>query len=177
MIRIGLILGLIYLSLGWNQSRGFSIIPSRSSFHGRDAAIERRSQITRSTISMRDRSSSYWFSPGDRVEVMEEVIKAGCNLKGRVGIVAESWEKCDVDPTCCCAEQVERDLAVRVKFPGTEWNENEEGSFEFGFNEDELRKATAEEYILFDGKTCKAFKLELLDAQRNAVSKLTKLQD
>lgn len=145
MIRAGLTLGLICLSLVWNQGTGFAFISSRSAVHGRYPSVVRGSQNTKSTISMRDRSSSYWFSPGDRVEVIEEVTKAGYNLRGRVGVVAESWEKCDVDPTCCCAEQVERDLAVRVKFQGTESNENEEGAFEFGFNEDELRKATTED--------------------------------
>jgi hypothetical protein len=118
-----------------------------------------------STLTMRDHSASYWFSPGDRVEVMEDVSKAGFNLKGRTGIVVEAWEKCDVDPTCCCAEQVETDLAIRVKFQGTEANANEEGAFEFRFNEDELKKA--ELPVAFDGMSCKAFKLEQLEAQRN----------
>lgn len=156
---------------------GFRFITSSFAVHGRHTTVNRRSQYTKTTISMRDRSSSYWFSPGDRVEVIEDVTKAGYNLKGRVGVVAASWEKCDVDPTCCCAEQVERDLAVRVNFQGTEWNENDEGSFGFGFNEDELRKSTAEDRTPFDGKTCKAFKLEQLEAQRNAVSKATASHD
>jgi hypothetical protein len=126
---------------------------------------------------MRDHSASYWFSPGDRVEVVEDVTKAGCNLKGRVGVVIEAWQKCEVDPTCCCAEQVELDLAIRVKFLGTETNANEEGWFEFRFNEDELQKAADEQPVPFDGMSCKAFKLEQLEAQRNAVARMAKSRD
>jgi len=62
---------------------------------------------THSLIVMRDASASYWFQVGDSVRVMEDVQKAGVSLKGRVGTVCETWEKCDVDPTCCCAEQVD----------------------------------------------------------------------
>jgi hypothetical protein len=67
---------------------------------------------------MRDRSSSYWFNVGDVVEVVaDDVTKSGVgNLKGKVGTVIETWEKCDVDPTCCCAEQVDVNMAVRVEF-------------------------------------------------------------
>jgi hypothetical protein len=69
---------------------------------------------------MRDRSSSYWFTVGDTVAVVEDVWSgtggARHNFKGRTGRVVETWEKCDVDPTCCCAEQVDTDMAVRVVF-------------------------------------------------------------
>eukprot|EP00956_Cyclotella_meneghiniana_P031067 scaffold80492_cov75-Cyclotella_meneghiniana.AAC.1 len=37
----------------------------------------------------------------------------GRNLKGLDGIVVETWEKCDVDPTCCCAEWVDEGLSVQ----------------------------------------------------------------
>ena len=50
---------------------------------------------------MRDASASYWFQRGNSVRVIEDVEKAGHNLKHRVGKVVETWEKCDVDPTCC----------------------------------------------------------------------------
>jgi hypothetical protein len=148
----------------------FSFVATRSKFgsirpnHGRVKNVSMRRKAL-STLTMRDHSASYWFSPGDRVEVMEDVTKAGVNLKGRTGIVVEAWEKCDIDPTCCCAEQVETDLAIRVNFQGTEANANEQGAFEFRFNEDELKKA--ELPVAFDGMSCKAFKLEQLEAQRN----------
>ena len=38
------------------------------------------------------------------------------DLKGREGVVIETWEKCDVDPTCCCAEFVDENYAVNVQF-------------------------------------------------------------
>ncbi|KAL7574381.1 hypothetical protein ACA910_008481 [Epithemia clementina (nom. ined.)] len=68
---------------------------------------------------MRDVSASNRFRVGDAVRVTSpNVIKAGGvgNLYQRVGVVVETWEKCDVDPTCCCAEQVDLELAVRVQF-------------------------------------------------------------
>ena len=72
---------------------------------------------------MRDRSASYWFTKGDVVQVVEDVFSStyaannnNNNLKGRIGTVVETWEKCDVDPTCCCAEQVDLNMAVRVLF-------------------------------------------------------------
>ncbi len=53
---------------------------------------------------------------GDAVTVVEEVAKAGKSLRGLSGVVVETWEKCDVDPTCCCAEWVDEGLSIRVKF-------------------------------------------------------------
>ena len=40
---------------------------------------------------------------------------------------ARQWEKCDVDPTCCCAEWVDEGLSVHVKFNVDEENNEEEG--------------------------------------------------
>lgn len=79
---------------------------------------QRQRHQTPSLLVMRDRSSSYWFNVGDVVEVVaDDVTKSGVgNLKGKVGTVIETWEKCDVDPTCCCAEQVDVNMAVRVEF-------------------------------------------------------------
>ena len=94
---------------------------------------------------MRDHSASYWFTAGQTVQVIDNITKAGQNLRGRVGVVQETWEKCDVDPTCCCAEQVESDLAVRVLFQGTEADADAEGSFLFHFNEEELETVTVEQ--------------------------------
>lgn len=65
---------------------------------------------------MGDHSSATLFEVGDTVKVIEDVIKAGDNLRGRIGTVIETWEKCDVDPTCCCAEMVDEGLSVHVKF-------------------------------------------------------------
>jgi len=52
-----------------------------------------------SRLQMRDTSASYWFRLGNSVRVVDDVDKAGHNLKHRLGKVVETWEKCDVDPT------------------------------------------------------------------------------
>ena len=97
-----------------------------------------------SRIEMRDRSCSYWFSVGDRVRVVDDVLKGPKNLNGRIGKVVETWEKCDVDPTCCCAEQVDTDMAVRVIFEENEQSQNtgnnESAFFYYYFAEEELVK-------------------------------------
>jgi len=67
---------------------------------------------------MKDSSCSYWFQIGDTVQVSTSVKKAGIDLKGRIGKVVETWEKCSVDPTCCCAEFVDDNFAVSVQFEG-----------------------------------------------------------
>jgi hypothetical protein len=88
-------------------------------------------------MAMRDMSASYWFQVGDRVRVVEDVYKSNANLKGRVGKVCETWEKCDVDPTCCCAEQVDVGMSVRVVFDDSQNGER----LEHYFAETELTKA------------------------------------
>jgi len=70
---------------------------------------------------MRDQSSAYWFQAGDRVQVIENVERGANNsvkqnLKGWQGVVVQAFEKCEVDPTCCCAEFVDRNMAVTVEF-------------------------------------------------------------
>ena len=83
---------------------------------------------------MKDSSCSYWFQVGDTVQVSTTVRKAGVDLKGRIGKVTETWEKCSVDPTCCCAEFVDDNYAVTVTFEGS----IDERCFTHHFNEDEL---------------------------------------
>jgi hypothetical protein len=150
-------------------SSSSSLLPTRTSAASAAASA--------ATLVMRDASASYWFSVGDKVRVVEDVPKAGFNLRGRVGVVVEAWEKCDVDPTCCCAEQVERDMAVRVEFAGTEEGEEalradggSTSSFYHYFAEDELTKVREQEQpteadtsgAAFDGMSCVAFKLDNL---------------
>ena len=122
-------------------------------------------------MSMRDASCSYWFSVGDQVKVVDDVQKAGSSLYGRRGVVVETWEKCDVDPTCCCAEQVEKDMAVRVSFEGTEKDANVAGvSFYHYFAEEELLKLKEEELksVAFDGASCVDFKLQALGLRKSS---------
>jgi len=120
-------------------------------------------------MTMRDLSASYWFKAGDRVEVVEDVLKAGISLRGRVGTVVETWEKCKIDPACCCSEQVDTGMAVRVQFADPLEN-NDEGPFLHYFAEDELAKAkpstTDEPQVAFDGMSCVAFKLDQLSSDK-----------
>ena len=144
---------------------------------------------------MKDLSSAYWFNVGDNVQVTSSVTKAGIDLKGRVGEVIQTWEKCEVDPTCCCAEFVDDNFAVTVKFQGTCRLEpttgtgSEDGfikgvdTFTHYFNEEELlkvndrkdedthtKKDTSDELssVAFDGLSCKAFKLDQLKMGQQA---------
>lgn len=134
-----------------------------------------------SSLVMRDRSCAYWFQVGDAVRVVTTgVEKDGVDLRGRVGRVVETWEKCDVDPTCCCAEQVDPDMAVRVEFfPGTLLpNDDDNGptaasSFRHYFAESELEKVVddkpvTESVVPFDGQSCVAFKLDRLKMGQQA---------
>ena len=109
----------------------------------------RRGSNNIALLSMRDRSSSYWFSVGDRVKVVDDVYTKTENLKGRTGKVVETWEKCDVDPTCCCAEQVDTGMAVRVFFDNANRNDSDysdestndnDNNFYYYFAEEELAK-------------------------------------
>jgi len=111
-------------------------------------AGKRLSNRNRCALKMRDASCAYWFNVGDKVKVTSSVIKAGIDLRGRIGQVINTWEKCDVDPTCCCAEFVDDNFAVTVKFDGKiDLNVATEEEFIKGvdmfthfFNEDELVK-------------------------------------
>jgi hypothetical protein len=111
-------------------------------------------------VSMKDNSAAYWFTTGDIVKVVDDVVKAGYNLKGRHGKVMTTWEKCSVDPTCCCAEWVDTGMSIRVEFQGTEKTEKGEGSFMHYFAEEELLKVKEETSakigvdVPFDGMSC-----------------------
>lgn len=140
-------------------------------------------------LIMRDKSSSYWFHVGDTVRVVSDnVYKAGVNLQGRVGIVKETWEKCDVDPTCCCAEQVDENMAVRVEFDGMKDDDplvaGTTNTFTHYFAEEELVKVAEQEGdldftsgsdknsdtisgggpVAFDGMSCVDLKLNHLQS-------------
>jgi hypothetical protein len=138
------------------------------------------------TLKMRDASCAYWFNVGESVKVTSTVIKAGIDLRGRTGQVINTWEKCEVDPTCCCAEFVDDNFAVTVKFDGkadlTAANGEEfikgidTGAFTHFFNEDELVKVQENDNheemtsipVAFDGMSCKAFKLDQLKMGKQA---------
>lgn len=100
-------------------------------------------------LSMTDKSSANWFQVGDTVQVIESVPKGQIDLKGRVGTVIETWEKCDVDPTCCCAEFVDDSFAVRVRFDKRQENGMEDNRLELKNDpEEEFKHYFAEREIV-----------------------------
>lgn len=59
----------------------------------------RRPVSVASSMTMRDASASYWFREGDHVRVVDDVPKAGVNLRNRVGKVVSdkmSWHYCTI---------------------------------------------------------------------------------
>ena len=89
--------------------------------------IQRRSS---SSLSMRDGStSSNYFKVGEQVRVSTDVwhrpphaSKPSFSSKGREGSVVQVWEKCEVDPACCCAE-LAFDAPIEVRFEGDDYDE------------------------------------------------------
>jgi hypothetical protein len=115
--------------------------------------ISSSSSSSTSTLVMRDKSASYWFQAGDTVRVVENVYcmrgnqdgnTNRVNLLGRVGTVVQTWEKCTVDPTCCCAEQVNPEMAVHVQFSNSHESANQD-SFTYYFSEEELVQVKEED--------------------------------
>lgn len=99
---------------------GRSFVPSRFALLSTAGVKDGSRKSRTASLTMRDRSSANWFRVGDTVQVIaDHVEKSGINLQHRVGRVTETWEKCDVDPTCCCAEQVDLGMAIRVEFSGS----------------------------------------------------------
>lgn len=80
---------------------------------------------------MRDASSVTWFREGDRVRVVVPIVVNGVDLEGAEGVCIDAWEKCEVDPHCCCAELAEESVAVTVRFPD---------NITYYFAEDELEQ-------------------------------------
>lgn len=141
--------------------------------------LQKKQYLTSEGMTMTDGSASYWFKVGDSVRVTTDVYKGSDNLKDRIGLVNETWEKCDVDPTCCCAEQVDKAMAVRVEF---EDNTTDAGKFFHYFAEEELVAVGNNPMYdstpggqAFDGMSCKAFKLEALqvDQKKRGIASFT----
>ena len=68
--------------------------------------------------------ASAFFKVGDRVQVCADVfhrdsIGAIFNSRNLIGRISEVWEKCDVDPHCCCAE-LAFDAPIKVAFESKE---------------------------------------------------------
>ncbi len=124
-------------------------------------------------LFMADHSSVTSLKVGNEVTVIADVLKAGKNLRGLSGTVIETWEKCQVDPTCCCSEWVDEGLSVRVRFCVDEANEFfANDTFIHYFAESELAKKKEDSCIdkqeegntpiAFDGMSCTAFKVDKL---------------
>jgi hypothetical protein len=83
------------------------------------------------TISMRDGSTaSTFFSVGDKVKIIKDVWHRPESLPSfnsidLEGTVCEVWEKCEVDPHCCCAE-LAFDAPIQVRFFGNQYNSQED---------------------------------------------------
>ncbi|KAL7534086.1 hypothetical protein ACHAWF_004714 [Thalassiosira exigua] len=133
--------------------------------HRTATAAPSASGTSTTRLFMGDHSSATIFQVGDRVTVVEDVMKAGKNLKGLSGTVVETWEKCEVDPTCCCAEWVDEGLSVHVRFV-VDGNGNDlfaNDNFVHYFAESELVSEKLDsDPVAFDGLSCKAFKLDKL---------------
>lgn len=76
---------------------------------------------------MRDASTaSTFFSVGDKVKIVKDVWHRPQSLPSfnsfdLEGTVCEVWEKCEVDPHCCCAE-LAFDAPIQVRFFGNQYN-------------------------------------------------------
>mmetsp|Transcript_68872 Transcript_68872/g.164312 ORF Transcript_68872/g.164312 Transcript_68872/m.164312 type:complete len:167 (+) Transcript_68872:20-520(+) len=104
-------------------------------------------------VLMKDHSSVTEFSANDRVEVTAELSTRGGALKGMVGTIVETWEKCEVDPICCCAENGMEEASVEVSFTAPEMGdafsrfdlsekERAQGRFSSFFSAEELSLVT-----------------------------------
>jgi hypothetical protein len=101
----------------------------------------------RRALFMRDGSTaSVYFSVGDNVMVKTDVWHQPKRLprfssKGLVGVVVDVWDKCEVDPHCCCAE-LAFDAPIEVKFIGKQYDEDSE-SWTAHFAVDEIERIPA----------------------------------
>ena len=78
---------------------------------------------------MRDASTaSAYFNINDKVKVIKNVYHYPKNNGqfssfGLSGTVVDVWDKCEVDPHCCCAE-LAFDAPIEVKFEGYQYHNN-----------------------------------------------------
>jgi hypothetical protein len=73
------------------------------------------------SMFMRDGSTAaVYFQIGDKVKITEDVMhqpksKPAFSSKGLEGRIKDIWEKCEIDPHCCCAE-LATDAPIEVEF-------------------------------------------------------------
>jgi hypothetical protein len=110
----------------------------------RSRTIGNRARPSRHHLHMRDGSTAaVFFELGDSVKVVSEVLhrpnhRPAFTSKGLVGKVVSLWEKCEVDPHCCCAEQA-FDAPIEVEFENDLYYE-EKRRWTGHFAADELEK-------------------------------------
>ena len=82
---------------------------------------------TNGDLLMRDGSTAaVFFAIGDKVCVTNDVIHNPKGLpsfssKGLIGSIKDIWEKCEVDPHCCCAE-LAFEAPIEVEFTGSQYD-------------------------------------------------------
>ena len=97
---------------------------------------------SRSHITMNDSSTaSVYFQIGNKVRIVKDVIHTPTNMTsfssyGMQGVVCNVWDKCEVDPFCCCAE-LAYDAPIEVRFAGSRYDPNKD-SWNAHFALDEL---------------------------------------
>jgi len=101
-------------------------------------------RVNRHSISMRDGSSrAVFYQIGDKVKVVENVYHSPpynekFNSLGLEGIVKDIWEKCEIDPHCCCAE-LAFDAPIEVLFNNNLYYPDKPQWTGF-YSEDEIQK-------------------------------------
>ena len=88
-------------------------------------------------------TASIYFSIGDRIRVTEDVIhkpkeSSPFSSKGLIGVVIGIWDKCEVDPHCCCAE-LAFDAPIEIRFDNNLYYK-EENFWTAHFSIDEIQK-------------------------------------
>ena len=80
-------------------------------------------------LFMRDGSTaSTYFDVGDKVRIVMDVwhkpqTQAPFSSKDLEGVILSVWQKCEVDPSCCCAE-LAFDAPIEVQFQGNQYDAN-----------------------------------------------------
>lgn len=100
-----------------------------------------------SKLTMRDGSTATtYFSVGDSIRVITDVwhhppSRPSFNSFGLIGVVVDIWEKCEVDPHCCCAE-LAFDAPIEVKFEGIESYPTTTNSWTAHYSCDEIERVS-----------------------------------
>ena len=101
----------------------------KSSVVAFQARIGHSHQSSVKLLFMRDGSTaSTYFDVGDKVRVVMDVwhkprTQAPYSSKDLEGVILSVWEKCEVDPSCCCAE-LAFDAPIEVQFHGNQYDAN-----------------------------------------------------